>query len=249
MSDHAPDTTRLNKAISSSGYCSRREADKLIEEGVVEINGKPAELGQRVTAQDVITVRGRKIKNEKADPVYIALHKPRGIICSTDPKAKDNIVDYIDHVERIFPIGRLDVASEGLILMTNDGDIINYILRARYEHEKEYIVTVDRPITPEFIEGMAGGVPILDVVTKQCEVRQEGETMFRIILTQGLNRQIRRMCEHFGYEVTRLRRIRIMNIMLEPLPYGKWRDLSRAELKELRSQIASERAREERLNT
>ncbi len=237
--------TRLNKAISSTGYCSRREADKLIEQGLVTVNGKPAELGLRVTEEDEIRIRGRRIKNAKATPVYLALHKPRGIICSTDPKSKDNIVDYIDHVERIFPVGRLDVASEGLILMTNDGDILNYILRARYEHEKEYIVTVDRSITPEFIEGMSNGVPILDTVTRKCKVEQVGDDMFRIILTQGLNRQIRRMCEHFGFNVTRLRRIRIMNISLDGLNYGEWRDLTEAELGDLKRTIAKEIAKEQ----
>jgi len=236
--------TRLNKAISSTGYCSRREADKLIEQGVVLVNGKPAELGLRVMPSDEISIDGRRIKNDKAKPVYLALHKPRGIICSTDPSAKDNVVDYIDHVERIFPIGRLDVASEGLILMTNDGEILNYILRARYAHEKEYIVTVDKPITDEFIKGMGAGVPILETVTKECEVKQEGETMFRIILTQGLNRQIRRMCEHFGYEVQRLRRIRIMHIPLDGLNYGEWRALTPEELTILMESVAKAKAEE-----
>lgn len=236
--------TRLNKAISSTGYCSRREADRLIDQGLVKVNGAPAEMGMRVTEQDEISIRGRRIKNAKARPIYIALHKPRGIICSTDPKAKDNVVDYIDHVERIFPVGRLDVASEGLILMTNDGDILNYILRARYQHEKEYIVTVDKPITDDFIQGMAGGVPILDTVTRECKVEQLGEDMFRIILTQGLNRQIRRMCEHFGYTVTRLRRIRIMHILLDGLNYGEWRDLTPEELRQLQATVEKERQKE-----
>ena len=236
--------TRLNKAISSTGFCSRREADKLIEQGLVTVNGKPAELGVRILETDEIHIRGRKIKNTKATPVYLVLHKPRGIICSTDPNAQDNIVDYVDHVERIFPVGRLDVASEGLILLTNDGNILNYILRARYEHEKEYIVTVDKQITPEFIEGMSNGVPILDKITKKCKVEQVGDDMFRIILTQGLNRQIRRMCEHFDFNVTRLRRIRIMNISLDGLNYGDWRDLTEAELGELKRTIAKEVAKE-----
>jgi 23S rRNA pseudouridine2604 synthase len=229
--------TRLNKALSGAGFCSRREADKLIEKGVVTINGVKAVLGDRVSDEDIIKVDGRPIRVEKATPVYLALHKPRGIICSTDPKARDNIVRYIDHVERIFPVGRLDVASEGLILMTNDGEIINKILRARYEHEKEYIVTVDKAITDEFIKGMASGVPILETVTRECQVEKLGDDMFRIILTQGLNRQIRRMCEHFGYEVTRLRRIRIMNIQLDGINYGEWRDLTAAELKDLKGQL------------
>lgn len=231
---------RLNKSLSAAGFCSRREADRLIEQGVVTINGVKAVLGDRVSEKDDIRVKGRPISTEKATPVYLALHKPRGIICSTDPKARDNIVRYIDHIERIFPVGRLDVASEGLILMTNDGDIINRILRARYAHEKEYIVTVDKPITDEFIAGMASGVPILDSVTRECKVERLGEDMFRIILTQGLNRQIRRMCEHFGYEVTRLRRIRIMNIHLDGINYGEWRDLTAEELRELKSQLSYE---------
>jgi 23S rRNA pseudouridine2604 synthase len=237
MSDSPLPGTRLNKAISSTGFCSRREADKLIEQGKVHINGTVASLGDRAMDGDEIRVDGRLISSKKAAPIYIALHKPRGIICTTDRKAKDNIVNYIDHVERLFPVGRLDVASEGLILMTNDGDILNYILRARYEHEKEYIVTVDKPITEEFITGMAGGVPILDTVTKACLVKQEGEDMFRIILTQGMNRQIRRMCEHFGYEVTRLRRIRIMNIYLDGINYGEWRNLSEKEFSDLVAQL------------
>jgi 23S rRNA pseudouridine2604 synthase len=237
--------TRLNKAISSTGFCSRREADRLIEEGVVKVNGELAPLGLRVSDQDEITIRGRRIINKKADPVYIALHKPRGIICSSDPKANDNIVDYVDHVERIFPVGRLDVASEGLILLTNDGEILNYILRARYEHEKEYIVTVDQTITEEFIKAMGAGVPILETVTKPCKVERLADDMFRIILTQGLNRQIRRMCEHFGQNVTRLRRIRIMDVVLDGLNYGEWRDLTESELKIMRASIAKDKAKEQ----
>lgn len=240
MSDSPLPGIRLNKAISSTGFCSRREADKLIEQGRVQINGEVASLGDRFIEGNELRVNGRLISSKKAEPVYIALHKPRGIICTTDKKAKDNIVNYIDHVERLFPVGRLDVASEGLILMTNDGEILNYILRARYEHEKEYIVTVDKPITEEFIKGMSSGVPILDTVTKECVVKQEGETMFRIILTQGMNRQIRRMCEHFEYEVKRLRRIRIMNIRLDGINYGKWRDLTPKELADLKSQLDPE---------
>lgn len=242
MSDQG---TRLNKAISSTGFCSRREADRLIEEGVVKVNGERAPLGLRVSDQDEITIRGRRIINKKADQVYIALHKPRGIICSSDPKANDNIVDYVDHVERIFPVGRLDVASEGLILLTNDGEILNYILRARYEHEKEYIVTVDQTITEEFIKAMGAGVPILETVTKPCKVERLADDMFRIILTQGLNRQIRRMCEHFGQNVTRLRRIRIMDVVLDGLNYGEWRDLTESELKIMRAAIAKDKAKEQ----
>lgn len=239
-------TTRLNKAISSTGYCSRREADKLIEQGLVKINGETATLGDRVLPSDEIEIRGKRIRNKKADPVYILLHKPRGIICSTDPKAKDNIVDYIDHVERLFPVGRLDVASEGLIIMTNNGDILNYILRARYAHEKEYEVTVNKPITDEFIQGMGAGVPILDTVTRKCDVEAIDEFRFRIVLTQGLNRQIRRMCEHFDFEVTRLRRLRIMHLTTEGLRYGEWRDMTERELEKLMEYVNVSRDQEAR---
>lgn len=226
--------TRINKYLSEVGYCSRRAADKLLEEGRITINGKIPELGTKVSDEDEIFVDGISIrKNQQEKHVYIAFNKPVGIVCTTDTqREKNNIIDYINHSKRIFPIGRLDKPSEGLILMTSDGDIVNKILRARNNHEKEYIVRVDKPITPKFLEKMRNGVPILDTVTKKCEVEQIDTMTFRIILTQGLNRQIRRMCEFLGYEVKKLKRIRIMNIHLD-LPIGKWRDLSEKEMKEL----------------
>ena len=225
--------TRINKYLSEVGFCSRREADKLLEQGRITINGKKPELGTKVSDDDEICVDGKNIKKTEEKHVYIAFNKPIGIVCTTDTKReKNNIVDYINHPKRIFPIGRLDKPSEGLILLTSDGDIVNKILRARNNHEKEYIVRVDKPITPKFLEKMRNGVPILDTVTKKCEVEQIDTLQFRIVLTQGLNRQIRRMCEYLGYEVKKLKRIRIMNIKLD-LPIGKWRDLTDAEMKEL----------------
>ena len=224
---------RINKFLSESGYCSRRAADKLIDAGRVTINGKVPEMGTKITKNDEVRVDGKLITKQKDDFVYIALNKPVGIVCTTDTKReKDNIVDFVNYPKRIFPIGRLDKPSEGLILLTNDGDIVNKILRARNNHEKEYIVTVDQPIDRDFITKMRAGVPILDTVTKECFVEYLGEYKFRIILTQGLNRQIRRMCEHFGYEVTKLKRTRIMNIKLDT-KVGEWRYLSEKELKEL----------------
>lgn len=225
--------TRINKYLSEVGFCSRREADKLLEQGRITINGKKPELGTKVSDADEICVDGKNIKKTEEKHVYIAFNKPIGIVCTTDTKReKNNIVDYINHPKRIFPIGRLDKPSEGLILLTSDGDIVNKILRARNNHEKEYIVRVDKPITPKFLEKMRNGVPILDTVTKKCEVEQIDTLQFRIVLTQGLNRQIRRMCEYLGYEVKKLKRIRIMNIKLD-LPIGKWRDLTDAEMKKL----------------
>ena len=225
--------TRINKYLSEVGFCSRREADKLLEQGRITINGKKPELGPIVSDADEICLDGKNIKKTEEKHVYIAFNKPIGIVCTTDTKReKNNIVDYINHPKRIFPIGRLDKPSEGLILLTSDGDIVNKILRARNNHEKEYIVRVDKPITPKFLEKMRNGVPILDTVTKKCEVEQIDTLQFRIVLTQGLNRQIRRMCEYLGYEVKKLKRIRIMNIKLD-LPIGKWRDLTDAEMKEL----------------
>lgn len=226
--------TRINKYLSEIGHCSRRGADKLLEQGRITINGKVPELGEKVEEGDVVAVDGNVVGNRKEKHVYIALNKPRGIVCTTDQRVeKDNIVDFVGHPQRIFPIGRLDKPSEGLILMTSDGDIVNKILRARNNHEKEYVVSVDRPIRQEFITKMRNGVPILDTVTRKCYVEQMGARSFRIILTQGLNRQIRRMCEHLGYRVTKLKRVRIMNINLD-LPIGDWRDLKKHELKELR---------------
>jgi 23S rRNA pseudouridine2604 synthase len=226
--------TRINKYLSEIGHCSRRGADKLLEQGRITINGKVPELGEKVEEGDVVAVDGNVVGNRTEKHVYIALNKPRGIVCTTDRRVeKDNIVDFVGHPQRIFPIGRLDKPSEGLILMTSDGDIVNKILRARNNHEKEYVVSVDRPIRQEFITKMRNGVPILDTVTRKCYVEQMGARSFRIILTQGLNRQIRRMCEHLGYRVTKLKRVRIMNINLD-LPLGDWRDLKTHELKELR---------------
>ncbi|ROI14447.1 23S rRNA pseudouridine(2604) synthase RluF [Epilithonimonas hominis] len=224
---------RINKYLSEVGFCSRREADRLLEEGRITINGRVPELGTKVSDEDEIFVDGKTIKKVEEEFVYIAFNKPVGIVCTTDTKReKNNIVDYINHPKRIFPIGRLDKPSEGLILLTSDGDIVNKILRARNNHEKEYYVRVNKPITEKFLEKMRNGVPILDTVTKKCEVEKIDTMNFRIVLTQGLNRQIRRMCEYLGYEVKKLKRIRIMNIKLD-LPVGKWRDLTPQEMNEL----------------
>jgi 23S rRNA pseudouridine2604 synthase len=225
--------TRINKFLSETGYCSRRAADRLIEEGRVTINGKVPEMGTKVQPGDQVEVDGKPINKIEEEFVYIALNKPVGIVCTTDTKREpDNIVDFMKYPKRIFPIGRLDKPSEGLILLTNDGDIVNKILRARNNHEKEYIVTVDKPITKSFIQKMRAGVPILETITRECVVEPIDDRTFRIILTQGLNRQIRRMCEHFGYEVIRLKRIRIMNIQLDT-PEGEWRYLSKKEMDEM----------------
>lgn len=224
--------TRINKYLSEVGFCSRREADKLIDQGRVTLNGEVPEMGTKIAPGDVVRVDGKLVSaEEKKEPnVYLAFNKPVGIVCTTDTRVeKDNIIDYINYPKRIFPIGRLDKPSEGLIFLTNDGDIVNKILRARNNHEKEYIVSVNRPITPDFIKRMSSGVPILDTVTRECEVEKLGKYEFRIVLTQGLNRQIRRMCEYLGYEVTALKRIRIMNVSLD-VPVGKWRDLTKKEL-------------------
>lgn len=232
-------TTRINKFLSESGYCSRREADRLILEGRVTINGVVPEIGTKITSADVVKVDGKLISAPTETPVYIAFNKPIGIVCTTDVESeKDNIINYIKHPKRIFPIGRLDKASEGLIFLTSDGDIVNKILRARNNHEKEYIVTVSKPITEEFIEKMSNGIPILDTVTNKCVVKKVGTFKFEITLTQGLNRQIRRMCTYLDYEVTKLQRIRIMNIKLD-VPIGEWRDLTELEMKELNSLIST----------
>lgn len=223
---------RLNKFISETGVSSRREADSWIEAGRVTINGQVATLGTKVAEGDVVCVDGRQIGDAKQH-VYIALNKPVGVTCTTERDVRGNIVDFVRHRERIFPIGRLDKDSEGLILLTNHGDIVNEVLRSENEHEKEYIVTVDRPVTEIFVNGMAGGVRILGEVTKPCRIRRVGPATFRIILTQGLNRQIRRMCSFFGYKVVRLQRVRIMHIELGSLPSGKWRDLTRDEVRGL----------------
>jgi 23S rRNA pseudouridine2604 synthase len=231
--------TRINKYLSEAGYCSRRAADQLIAEGRVRINGKVAEVGTKISAGDEVHVNGKLISVPKEKPVYIAFNKPVGIVCTTDTQSeRNNIIDYINYPARIFPIGRLDKDSEGLILLTNHGDIVNKILRARNNHEKEYIVTVDKPITTEFIDRMQKGIPILDTVTHKCFVEQQSKFVFRIILTQGLNRQIRRMCEYLNYEVVKLKRIRIMNISLD-VPTGQWRDLSAKELAEINKLVES----------
>ena len=222
---------RLNKFISESGLCSRREADRFIERGLVFINKRKATIGDQVNVGDKVRVNGTELEpREGEDIVFIALNKPVGVTSTTEENVHDNIVHFVNHSKRIFPVGRLDKDSQGLIFLTNNGDIINKILRAGNNHEKEYVVTVNKPLTPEMISGMAKGVPILGVNTKKCKVVQEASHVFRITLIQGLNRQIRRMCEHFGYEVTKLERVRIMNISLKGLPVGEWRDLSESEM-------------------
>ncbi|HLO70143.1 MAG TPA: 23S rRNA pseudouridine(2604) synthase RluF [Flavipsychrobacter sp.] len=239
MSD-ASELISINKYISSTGFCSRREADKYIEQQRVTINGKTVGLGARVAAGDKVAVDGEPIKLKTSNkPVYIALNKPVGITSTTDTKDKTNIIGFLNYPKRIFPIGRLDKDSDGLIFLTNDGDIVNKILRAENNHEKEYIVTVDKAITPDFIQKMGNGVPVLDTVTQKCFVKQEGSRKFRIILTQGLNRQIRRMCEYLGYEVKKLTRIRIMNVELGNLVPGKWRYLTAAEITTIEQLIAT----------
>lgn len=223
---------RINKFISETGFCSRREADKLVESGKVTINGEVAVLGSQAEPGDDVRVNGQRI-GEHRRHVYIALNKPVGITSTSESHIKGNIVDFVGHAERIFPIGRLDKDSEGLILLTNDGDVVNPILRSEGKHEKEYIVTVDKPITEAFVRGMSQGVKVLGSLTLPCTVTRVAERTFRIILTEGRNRQIRRMCEAFGYHVRKLKRIRIMNIHLGELPVGKWRDLTEDERREL----------------
>ena len=229
---------RLNKYLSEIGHCSRREADKLINVDRIIVNGQKAVMGQKVTPKDRIEIDGVLVENHQERNVYLAFNKPVGIVCTTDTRVeKNNIIDYINYPSRIFPIGRLDKPSEGLILLTNDGDIVNKILRARNNHEKEYIVTVNKPVTSEFIKTMANGVPILDTITRKCKVEQIHKKQFRIVLTQGLNRQIRRMCEYLDYRVVMLKRIRIMNIELD-LGVGKYRDLTKKEFSQLNSLIS-----------
>lgn len=228
----------LNKYISETGFCSRREADNYIEQGRVTINGVEATKGNRVMENDEVRIDGEKLKSGKS-PVYLMLNKPKGITCTTDLKDKSNIIDFINFKSRIFPVGRLDKRSEGLIFLTNDGDIVNKILRAGNNHEKEYIVTVDKPLTLDFIQKMRSGVRIMGVWTKKCFVKQEGTNKFRIILTQGLNRQIRRMCEAFGYKVETLKRIRIMNIKLQGLEPGKWRYFTKQEITDITSLLVN----------
>ncbi|MDB4187617.1 23S rRNA pseudouridine(2604) synthase RluF [Flavobacteriaceae bacterium] len=228
---------RINKYLSEIGYCSRRAADKLIDAGRITVNGNPVEMGMKVTKSDLIAVDGISVDQKGDAPVYIAFNKPVGIVCTTDTRVeKDNIIDFINFPTRIFPIGRLDKPSEGLIFLTNDGDIVNKILRARNQHEKEYVVTVNKPITQEFIDKMGQGVPILDTVTRPCKIKQTHKKEFKIILTQGLNRQIRRMCEYLEYRVVTLKRTRIMNVGLD-VPVGKWRNLTKAELTEINRMV------------
>jgi len=225
--------TRINKYLSEVGFCSRRAADKLIEQRRVTLNGRVPAMGTKMAAGDELRVDGKLVCAAQQRRVYLAFNKPIGIVCTTDTRVEpDNIIDFIDYPSRIFPIGRLDKPSEGLIFLTNDGDIVNKILRARNHHEKEYIVTVNKPITPAFIAKMSDGVPILDTITRKCTVERLSKTRFRIVLTQGLNRQIRRMCEALDYRVTQLKRIRIMNVKLD-VPVGKWRDLTAKELAEI----------------
>ncbi|BFM48949.1 23S rRNA pseudouridine(2604) synthase RluF [Marinomonas sp. THO17] len=224
-------STRLNKYISDSGLCSRREADRFIEQGNVFINGKRASVGDQVSAGDTVRVNGQLIEPQDAeDFVFIALNKPVGIVSTTESSEPSNIVDFVSHGVRIFPIGRLDKDSQGLIFLTNNGDLVNKVLRAGNKHEKEYLVTVNKPITESFIQGLAGGVPILGTMTKKCPVEKVAKNVFNITLVQGLNRQIRRMCEYFGYDVVKLERTRIMNVNLKGLPVGEWRDLTQKEL-------------------
>jgi len=225
---------RLNKFISDTGLCSRREADKYIEQGHVFINGKRAKIGDVVKPKDTVRVNGHELEPlEAEDLVFIALNKPVGVTSTTEAAVRNNIVQFVNHSKRIFPIGRLDKDSQGLIFLTNEGDLVNKILRAGNNHEKEYLVTVNKTLTQEVIQGMANGVPMLGVTTKKCKVVQEAPTVFRITLIQGLNRQIRRMCEHFGYEVTKLERVRIMHISIKGIPLGEWRDLTKSELDQI----------------
>ena len=231
MADHVG--IRINKYLSKVGYCSRRAADKLLEQGRITINGKKPKLGTKIFSSDEIKVDGQLIQDSQEDHIYIALNKPVGIVCTTDARVeKDNIIDFINHPKRIFPIGRLDKPSEGLIFLTSDGDIVNKILRAKNNHEKEYIVTVNKPLNDRFIQRMSNGIPILDTITKKCRVEALGKNKFRIVLTQGLNRQIRRMCEYLDYRVIKLQRIRIMSIVLD-IPVGKWRDLTEKEIAQI----------------
>ena len=244
MDTNNQQSINLNKYISSSGICSRREAEKFIKEGRVSINGKPTQLGNRVTKNDVVKLDGRLVQ-PKDVTLYIALNKPVGIVSTTDDREPNNIVKHINYPERLFPIGRLDKPSEGLIFLTNDGDIVNKILRAGNNHEKEYIVTVDKTIDDDFIEKMSNGIPILGTITQKCLVEKVADKIFKIVLTQGLNRQIRRMCEYLDYEVTKLKRTRIMNVELGYLQTGDWRELTAEEMKEINTMISSSSKTEE----
>ena len=235
MTEHK---VRINKFLSQAGFCSRREADKFILDERVTINGIVAKMGEKINPNDDISVDGERISKKPNKKIYIILNKPKGIVCTTDSGVeKNNIIDYVNHPKRIFPIGRLDKTSEGLIFLSNDGDIVNKILRAKNKHEKEYHVTVDKPITNEFIQQMSKGVPILNTVTRPCEIKRIKDYEFKIILTQGLNRQIRRMCEYLGYRVKKLKRIRIMNIKLD-IPLGEWRYFNDQEFSELKDMLS-----------
>ena len=241
--ENQPQGVRLNKYVADSGYCSRREADRLIAEGRVQIDGKPGALGDRVRPGMAVTVDGRPLSGA-GEKVYILLNKPRGIVCTADPREPMNVVDYVGHPARIFPVGRLDKDSEGLLLLTSDGGIVNRLLRASGGHEKEYEVTIDQPETPEFAERLMRGVPILDTVTLPCRLRRTGERSFNLVLVQGLNRQIRRMCEALGANVTQLRRVRIMNLRLGSLKPGQWRNVTPEELRGLLDQLGEDRGAE-----
>ena len=244
MENANQNSINLNKYISSTGICSRREAEKLIVDGKVTINGKPTQLGNRVFDGDIVKINGQLLKS-KPKTLYIAYNKPVGVVCTTDSKERNNIVKAINHTERLFPIGRLDKPSQGLIFLTNDGDIVNKILRAGNNHQKEYLVSVNQPITPDFIQKMGNGIPILGTVTKKCLVEQVSKNSFKIILTQGLNRQIRRMCEYLNYEVTKLVRTRIMNVNLAKLAEGTWRELSEEEMQIIIKMVAASSKTEE----
>ena len=244
MEENSLNSIRLNKAISDTGFCSRRGADKIIEEGRVFLNGKMGVLGDRVTQDDEIVIDGKTLQRV-TKLIYLAFNKPTGITCTTDREIEGNIIDFINYPERIFPIGRLDKPSEGLIFLTNDGDIVNKILRAGNNHEKEYAVMVHKPITEDFLYQMSNGIPILDTITQKCFVEQESEFVFKIILKQGLNRQIRRMCDYLGYKVYRLKRLRIMNVHLDGIAPGKWRNLSEHEVFDIQKLVANSTKTEE----
>lgn len=244
MENANQNSINLNKYISSTGICSRREAEKLIIDGKVTINGKPTQLGNRVFDGDIVKINGQLLKS-KPKTLYIAYNKPVGIVCTTDSKERNNIVRAINHSERLFPIGRLDKPSQGLIFLTNDGDIVNKILRAGNNHEKEYIVTVNKPITQEFLQKMSNGIPILGTITKKCYVEKLNDFTFKIILTQGLNRQIRRMCEYLDFEVTKLKRTRIMNVSLGNLNSGEWRELTSVEMDQINKMVSNSTKTEE----
>jgi len=237
-------SVNLNKYISSTGICSRREAEKWIVDGCVTINDQPTQLGNRVFEGDVVKINGKPL-NANPKTLYIAFNKPVGIVCTTDLKEPKNIVNFIKHPQRLFPVGRLDKPSQGLIFLTNDGDIVNKILRAGNNHEKEYIVSVKQPITSEFIQKMGGGLPILDTITKKCKVIKLNDYSFKIVLTQGLNRQIRRMCDYLNYDVTSLKRTRIMNVNLDGIKVGEWRELSEKEMLEINNMISDSSKTEE----